>query len=676
MFTLNALATLYSEMNETEMAKGAIRQALKQSERSSDTFQISYVLHNAGQIEEKFGNNDSAMFFYRKALSNRQNLQNSFGQIQSYQSLATLFQKKGLHDSAYSYVAKALEIARNMNSKPDLLNSQIILAEILLKQKQWVNAELYLRKIHPEVEDNQNPNLRKKVYGLFSELHEIKGEYNKALQFARKGMILGDSLITKNREEKISQLTLVYKMDEKEREGKRIKEQAQLQQKQYDSNIQIVSYIAILMGTILLFLLYIFHKQSKKHTRQLANALETQENLSRKIEELEQKNDELGQKNEDIRNQEAKTKKNLRIKDETLELLNQNMQDPIKSIIQITSNLLAEHPLEQKQRTFVEKIHCTAKSLERNLAKVQQDDVSPLSLNYNFDACNISKIASEITSYTQSKQTENKAIELVFSFADYPNDRQLFSSHEAIIKVMENLIDNAFENANQGILKMGFKVVDYQIRFYVDDSRLSVPIEVQTALQQWQNPLGGGQNDPVLIKYGTAIFKACQITNKIGSFLSFETSNSWGNMFYFVLPLRSLENMKIINDQVYPSWQDKHILIAEDEYLNFEVLRNYIKPTKAKISHARNGQEILEMIRMFKFDLIIMDIKMPQMDGIDAMQELKKQPCKVPVVAQTAHALASERASFLQMGFADFLLKPINKMELYQVIDRLFMVTG
>ncbi len=676
MFTLNALATLYSEMNEVTMAKATIRQALKQSERSDDVFQISYILHNAGQIEEKYGNMDSAMFFYRRALNNRIELQNNYGQIQSYQSIANLLQKQRQLDSAYFYVAKANEFARNVNSRHDIFQSQIILSEILKKQGQWVNAELLLRKILPEIENYPHPNLRKKVYNLLSGIYEDKGDYSKALHFARKSMDLSDSLMVLNREEKISQLTLVYRMEEKEREEKKIREQAYLQQEQYNNNIKWFIFLAVLIIGTLGFLVFIFYSKSKRNKMQVDNAQHASQSLLRKMGAAEQQNRELAAKNQELMALESKTRKTLQAREDEIGHLQKSMLAPVKSIVQITSSMLADQPFDPRQRSFIEKIHCTGKSLERNILKIQNSEREGTSANVIFEVCNIETIVTDVTQYAREKMSENRSIELVFSFSELSDDRQLVSNHQAIVQILESLIDNAFENSNPGILKIGVRVVDFQIRFYVDDSRMSVPIEVQTALQQWQNPMVGAIPETGLLKYGNHIFKACQLSGKLGTTLSFETSNSWGNMFYFVLSLRLTENVKIVNDQVFPIWPDKHILIAEDEYLNFEVLRNYLKPTKVKISHARNGQEILEMIKLFKFDLIIMDIKMPQLDGIDTMQELKKQPFRVPVVAQTAHALASEKANFLQMGFADFLLKPINRMELYQVIDRLFMVTG
>lgn len=671
----NALAALYFEINEGNMAKATIQKAVKHINNTNDVSLRAMILDNAGQIEEKFGHMDSALFYYHKAIKQEQQSNNIIGQIQTCQNLAGLYIKKDMLDSAFHYAMTALDLANKINAQQDIVSLKLTLTEILIKRSQFDNAELMLLTVYPEVETSIDLKIKKRAYNLFSDIYENKNDLKKALQFAKKTIFITDSLITEDKEDKMSQLAFIYNMGEKEKEIETY--QKLLLTKTQKSSLRhaiTVATLILLTGglTIILFRLY---KGRKNQTLQLNSELKEKKRLEQDYQSLEEKHTLMSSGYGRLLEKEQKTNSFLKTKAETIDFSKHNMQESIQTITTFSSNMLLGSDIDNKQKMYLEKIHASGKALERILNKMVKTSSEIISSTHDFDICDINVIAAETTKFVKEKQIENEFLEVVFSFPQVASSFKLYFNQKAIIRAFEFLIENAFTYKEQGIIKIGYKVVDKQIRFYVDDSRINVPISTQTAIYQWQN-MGVTNHSQLDDENLSPLFHTCQIVQSINSNLNFETSNTWGNMFYFILPLLHDETTKQKNEQVFPCWNDKHILIADDEFLNFEILRNYIKPTNARVSHAKNGQEILEMIKVFKFDLIIMDIKMPQMDGIDTMYELKKQSNKIPVIAQSVHAMESERTSLLQMGFAEFMLKPINKTELYQIADKLFMLTS
>ncbi|HPW66176.1 MAG TPA: response regulator [Salinivirgaceae bacterium] len=671
----NALAALYYEINEGNMAKAAIQKAVRQINNSNDVFLKAMILDNAGQIEEKFGQKDSALLYYHKAIEIEQISNNKIGHIQTYQNLAGLYIKMNMLDSAFHYAMSALDLANKINAQQDIVSLKLTLTKILINQSQFDNAEMMLLTVYPEIESSLDLKIKKRAYNLFTAIYENKNDLKKALQFAKKTIFTTDSLITEDKEDKISQLTSIYNTGEKELEIEFY--QKMLITKTQKNNIRhiITAVTLILLILILSIIIFRLYKRYKNQKLQLSSELEDKKRLEQEYQSLEQRHTLMSTSYGRILEKEQETNSILKTKAESIDLLKHNMHESIQTITTFSSNILLESNIDDKQKMYLEKIHTSGKALERILSKMIKSSGDIISSAYDFDICDIDIIAAETTKFAKGKQIENDFLEIVFSFPQISSSVKLYSNQKAIIRALEFLIENAFTYKKQGIIKIGYKVVDEQIRFYVDDSRINVPISTQTAIYQWQN-VGLTDQSQLNDENLSPLFHTCQIVQSINSHLNFETSNTWGNMFYFILPLRYDEITKQKNEQVFPSWNDKHILIADDEFLNFEILRNYIKPTNARVSHARNGQEILEMIKIFKFDLIIMDIKMPRMDGIDTMYELKKLSNKVPVIAQSSYASASERTSFMQMGFAEFMLKPIDKTELYQVVDKLFMLTS
>ena len=116
------------------------------------------------------------------------------------------------------------------------------------------------------------------------------------------------------------------------------------------------------------------------------------------------------------------------------------------------------------------------------------------------------------------------------------------------------------------------------------------------------------------------------------------------------------------------NWTNKTILIAEDEDSNYRYLEMVLNKTKAKILWAKDGQEAIELCKLHEPDLILMDIKMPNMDGLEATREIKKTHPEIPIIAQTAFAMENDERMSLEAGCNSYLSKPIKANRLLEVL--------
>jgi len=113
----------------------------------------------------------------------------------------------------------------------------------------------------------------------------------------------------------------------------------------------------------------------------------------------------------------------------------------------------------------------------------------------------------------------------------------------------------------------------------------------------------------------------------------------------------------------------KRILVAEDNDSNY-ILMQYILKKYYEFYRARNGQEAVELVKEGKPDLVLMDMKMPMMDGLEATRQIKELYPDLPVIAVTANAFDSDKQAALEAGCNDFLSKPVNAEKCLQIIGR------
>ena len=119
------------------------------------------------------------------------------------------------------------------------------------------------------------------------------------------------------------------------------------------------------------------------------------------------------------------------------------------------------------------------------------------------------------------------------------------------------------------------------------------------------------------------------------------------------------------------NWEDKMIVVVEDVDFNFRLIKRQLKLTKAKISWLKNGQESINYIKEDKpADIILMDVRMPVLDGIDATKAIKILRPEVPIIMQTACVIGSDYEDVTESGCDDFIFKPIIANELLEKINK------
>jgi two-component system, cell cycle response regulator DivK len=127
--------------------------------------------------------------------------------------------------------------------------------------------------------------------------------------------------------------------------------------------------------------------------------------------------------------------------------------------------------------------------------------------------------------------------------------------------------------------------------------------------------------------------------------------------------------MDLNSNQTF-NWEDKTILVAEDELVNYKLLEFILTKTKVNLLHGQDGLKTLELFKINpQINLILMDIKMPEMDGYEVTQEIRKLNTTVPIIAQTAYALEDEKQKSINVGCNAYITKPIDKIKLLKLID-------
>ncbi len=162
----------------------------------------------------------------------------------------------------------------------------------------------------------------------------------------------------------------------------------------------------------------------------------------------------------------------------------------------------------------------------------------------------------------------------------------------------------------------------------------------------------------------------------MGGTISIQPNVDKGTIFSFRIPLKydktnKVDTQKVVEATLELTNNTKTILIAEDDNINFLLIKKMLQVTDYDIIRAENGQIAVDIVRQNpKIDLVLMDIKMPVMNGYEAFEEIKSFKPNLPIIAQTAHASEEDKNKVNCLGFTDYMTKPIKKELLLEMVEK------
>ncbi len=376
---------------------------------------------------------------------------------------------------------------------------------------------------------------------------------------------------------------------------------------------------------------------------------------------------------EDLIEAKEKAEESDRLKSAFLANMSHEIRTPMNGILGFTE-LLTEPRLSGKEKDkYIEIIQ---KSGNRMLNTV--NDIIEISkietgqVTKTIAPTNVIHVMTDLF-YFFSGEADKKGLEFVLDNQDSLNEEWIETDQVKFVSIMTNLIKNAIKYTDQGEIHMGCNRGEKFMEFYVNDTGIGIPNDRQQAI--FDRFIQADIADKMALQgsgLGLSISKS--YVEMLGGKIRVESTVGQGSTFYFTLPVTKSapvsQEEEVAEKQDVPTRKLKVLIVEDDEsacmYFSI-VLEKYARKTLM----AHSGNEALDLARNNPdIDLILMDIKMPDMDGATATREIRKFNSTVKIIAQTANALPGDREKALDAGCDDYITKPVNKEKLLEMIYR------
>jgi len=271
------------------------------------------------------------------------------------------------------------------------------------------------------------------------------------------------------------------------------------------------------------------------------------------------------------------------------------------------------------------------------------------------------------------KNSGQKNIELKYVKLD--GNITIMSDPDRLQQIFVNLIGNALKFTQKGFVSFGYTLKKQEIVFHVKDSGIGIPKDkteqIFERFTQVDNTLARKFSGSGL---GLAISKG--LTTLLNGRIWCESNLGKGSNFYFTIPYQPTTLLTVSSSQQKKNatdydWSKYTVLIVEDDIINFKVIEAMLRNTKIKVIHADNGVMAIDHVRLFpQIDIVLMDVHLPEMSGLEATGKIKTINMTLPVIAQTANAMSEDKDKCLEAGCIDYISKPIDMGELISKISK------
>jgi PAS domain S-box-containing protein len=398
--------------------------------------------------------------------------------------------------------------------------------------------------------------------------------------------------------------------------------------------------------------------------------------IEAQYEEYMQLNEVLRQTNYDLELAKNHAEQSDKLKTTFLQNISHEIRTPLNGIMGFSTLLKDFDELTVHEKT--EYINLIIGSSERLLSMI--DDVLIISsldskiINADQSEFKLSELISDFNAlyYTNTK---SKGLKFSVNVAKDCSELFITTDKNKLYQIVTNLLNNALKFTNKGEIELGVIRYEKTLKLYVKDTGIGIKSDYIDKIYDrfWQyeaftKDFYGGTGLGLAISSGLAYL--------LGIDISVESEFGVGTTFTLTLKQDSVKDIAIkpskteVQNKVQMDFHDLNILIVEDEETNYCYLNTLLRKVGAKSDLARDGKEAIEMTEKKDYDLILMDLKMPVMDGFESTRQIRSKNKDVIIIAQSAYTQSEEKQRALGAGCNDYLVKPIRIDDFYNVINQ------
>ena len=673
---------IYYNFREYNIALEFYQKCITQYKANNDQAGLSKALNNVGQIYIDLGQYDKALDNLNKSLEIKNKLDNKLSATITILNIGTIYFKKGDYQKAIEFFKKSNSNYTEINYIAGVSDSYQYLGRSYLKIKRYNESEEAFIKALELAEKGKMKTLLLPIYIGIAELYSQTDRYDLAYQYLQKNKNLSDSLFSEERRNLLMELDAKYQLQAKEKQIQLLSKDQELKDAQQK---KLFFWIAFLIITALFLSSFMYFIHSRMRFRERINRQLLEEITQRKSveEELQTHQQHLEviveDRTKELKIAKDKAEESDMLKTAFLANMSHEIRTPMNAIVGFSNLLLDPLSTEQEKHEFVSLINTNGEilmNLINDIIDISIIESGQIKLNstkvYIFD------ILLELQSYfeEEKKKLNKNHISINLEVEGHLRSHYTFTDSNRLKQIISYLISNALKFTIHGSISIGYNLINPKtLQFFVKDTGIGIPPENKNAIFERFSKFNTDSNSTLYSGTGLGLAICKELVELMSGDIWFDSEPNKGSTFYFTLPNinTKVEELEIEHFQEYTSqidFSDKTLIVAEDVESNFKLIKAYLNNTKVNLLWAKDGYEVIDLLKNHTVDLVLMDIQMPNFNGIETTQQIRKMGISIPIIIQTAFAFNNEIEKGHKAGCNDYITKPIRREVLINKIAK------
>ncbi len=690
--TYNNIGIVYDIQKDFSKALDYYLKALKTFQELGDESGISDLYHNIGINYLSQGNYIKALEYFEKSFDIYQKNNNKNGIAWSYFNMGIVYREQNNYDKALDYFQKTLKLSIESGNKSMEAKTYKELSLLYLALKDYKKTDYYAKKAYAIAQKTGDIELMKNVTKVLAENYANLGQYKKAYQYHVIFKKLNDSLFNENNIKELTRLEMQYKY-EKEKEAERLnqkkKEALLAKELEFQKTLKYILLAGLLISILIIALIVWLYRIKKKANKLLIQKnkeiMKQKDLISKQNSEIQAQSKELTkhkrhleelveQRTADLMKAKEKAEESDRLKTAFLNNVSHEFRTPMNGIMGFASILNEPGITEEARKNYVNLINKSCSRLLNivndtvEISKVQSNQEGVFKANTN-----VKDIVNDVLKdFKSSIVQKNIEVELNMNISD---EEAIIKTDEYKLKrIIWHLLSNAVKFTFLGKITLAVQTTDdNRLQFLVEDTGIGIPSKLQKVVFE---PFRQAETNEIQRFGGNGIGLTLSkaYIEMLGGRIWIESKPEQGTTVFFTIPIekekvQEIEKEPVSDEALY----GKTILVAEDNELNYLLVKTVLADYKINMLHAWNGKEAVDIFsKEPNIDLILMDMKMPVMDGYEATRRIKKIKPSIPVVALTAYSMNLNIKGNLRDIFDNYISKPVTVQSLIQILKKSF----
>ena len=356
--------------------------------------------------------------------------------------------------------------------------------------------------------------------------------------------------------------------------------------------------------------------------------------------------------------------------------MSHEIRTPMNGILGFTELLKEPNLTSDEQQDYIQIIQISGARMLNTINNIV--DVSKIEsglIQVDIKETNINEKMEFIYKFFKP-EVEIKELQLLFKNSLPSKEAVIKTDNEKVYGILTNLVRNAIKFTYEGSIEFGYEKKGEYLEFFVKDTGIGIP-KYQKELIFERFRQGSESHNRGYEGSGLGLSIAKSYVEMLGGEIWVESEEGKGSTFYFTIPYNAVSEEKSTIENVVSAKiteveiKKLKILIVEDDEISYSLLTKMLQNISYEVLHTITGVQAIEACRNNPdLDLVLMDIRMPEMDGNEATRLIRQFNKDVIIIAQTAYGFSRDKEKAIEAGCNDYISKPINKTLLFELIKK------